>query len=148
MSFPQMPQMPQVPQQPATNFNNPNQPGNSDAGQNYNNRASSTEQQKLQRSVARGRKNAGALRAAIQTRSQREQWLKQFGLQLLTSSIELQLSRDFINSSLVSYPNGVRVPLAIFLKQADPVISDIANQINQNMLGIASNLEITNPNQY
>ncbi|GAB4145460.1 MAG: hypothetical protein OHK0017_05080 [Patescibacteria group bacterium] len=147
-NFPQMPR--QMPQAPAGGggFNNPNQPGNFDFSQAANQQTGFSEHQKTVRAVSRAKKNAGALKAAINTRAQLEQWLNQYGLKLVTSSVDLQLTKSFIASSSIVYPQGVRIPLELFLKQTAPAIQQLASQINQNMINIANHLDVVDPNQF
>jgi hypothetical protein len=125
----------------------PGMPNAADMGGAYNQTTGFSEQQKIQRSVAKSKRNAGVLKAVKLTRQQLEQWLAQFGLKLLTSSIELQMTHNFINSSYVIYPNGSQISLAMFLKQTDQNIQSIAAQINTQLSGIASQLEVVSPNQ-
>lgn len=144
-NIPSMP-MPQLPQIPAGgNVGNLNQMGNSDYGQN--NPRGFSEQQKIQRSVTRSKKNAGALKATINARLQLEQWLNQYGLKLITSSIDLQITLNFIEASKVIYPDGARIPLPIFLKQTDPSIQQLALEINSRVANIASHLEMIGPDK-
>ena len=112
----------------------------------FNQNSGFSEQQKIQRSVAKSKKNAGVLKAVKVSRQQLEQWLAQFGLKLLTSSVELQMTHNFINSSYVVYPNETKISLPMFLKQTDQNIQDMAHQISQQMVGIASHLEVMDPN--
>jgi len=153
--IPQMP--PQAPRAaprsaPSGGFNMPagGQPGGmpsgADMGAAYNQTTGFSEQQKIQRSVAKSKRNAGVLKAVKLTRQQLEQWLTQFGLKLLTSSVELQMTHNFINSSYVIYPNGSQISLVMFLKQTDQNIQSIATQINTQLAGVASQLEVVDPN--
>ena len=117
-----------------------------DTGGAYNQTSGFSEQQKIQRSVAKSKKNAGVLKAVKVSRQQLEQWLAQFGLKLLTSSVELQMTHNFINSSYVIYPDETKISLPMFLKQTDQGIQDMVHQISQQMVGIASHLEVMDPN--
>jgi len=120
-------------------------PSGADTGAAFNQTTGFSEAQKIQRSVARGKKNAAVLSSVKLSRQQLEQWLAQFGLKLLTSSVELQMTHNFINSSYVIYPDGSNVSLTLFLKQTDQNIQSIAQQISQHLSGIASQLEVIDP---
>ena len=153
--IPQMPpQAPRAAPRSAPNGGNfnmpaggqPGMPSGADTGAAYNQTTGFSEQQKIQRSVAKSKRNAGVLKAVKLTRQQLEQWLTQFGLKLLTSSVELQMTHNFINSSYVIYPNGSQISLAMFLKQTDQNIQSIATQINTQLAGVASQLEVVDPN--
>ena len=117
-----------------------------DTGGAYNQASGFSEQQKIQRSVTKSKKNAGVLKAVRLTRQQLEQWLAQFGLKLLTSSVELQMTHNFLNSSYVIYPDGSKISLPMFLKQTDQGVQNLAQQINDQMSGIASHLEVVDLN--
>lgn len=56
------------------------------------------------------------------------------------------MTHNFLNSSYVIYPNGSKIALPMFLKQTDQNIQNLAQQINHQMSGIASHLEVIDPN--
>lgn len=134
-----------MPPQPAS------APSSSDTGLNQPQLANipaATEQQKqIARSVARGRKIRAATSTVIQTRGQLVSYLRQNGLDLLTSSLEFQQTGDFITSSYVVYPShgNLKEPLVEFLRRY-PSLQEPILAIRDSLRPLQDQMQVRTPN--
>jgi hypothetical protein len=139
---PQMSGPQNIPQAPGGAMNNtPNMASNIPA--------SFEKQSQWARSVGRSHQIKAATSAVIQTRGQLVDYLKQHGMDLLTSSIEFQQTGDFILSSYVVYPqhNNQKEPLGDFL-QRYPFLQEGVLAIRDQLRPVQSNMQVITPKTY
>jgi hypothetical protein len=101
------------------------------------------------RSVSRSHQIKQATTTVIQNRSQLVTYLKQNGLDLLTSSIEFQESGDFILSSYVIYPshNNQKEPLSQFIQRYD-FLKEPVEKIRNSLRPVQGQMNILTRRKY
>jgi hypothetical protein len=137
---PILPPRPNLFQQSPTN--NPDNSNFNSLNQGFNGVSGFNEYQNNTATVSRTRSNRISLKLAIKIRHELEVWLKHHGLGIQTFAVDLQRTHSFIASSQIIYPNGQLVDLAVFLHHSDPVIQNIATQIEQQMIEISHRLNV------
>lgn len=129
------------------NGNNYNLEGNQGPAQQINYQPPSQEfQRQWSRSVARSVKIKAAATKVINTRAQFKKYLNQNGMDLYTSAVEFQQTKDFIFSSYVIYLNynGFQEPLSSFL-QRYPQLQQPVMQIRDRLRNVADDMEVISP---
>ncbi len=133
-----LPPTPQMPTQGGGNFN---------AAPNQANLPSAAEQQgQWAKSVARSASIRQAAGAVIKTRAQFKAYLKQNGMDLVTSAVEFQASGDFIASSYIEYMNhgGFKEPLTLFLSRY-PQLQQSAVEIRDRLRPVQGHMQVVTP---
>ncbi len=104
---------------------------------------SAESQKQWQRSIARAGQIKASTTKIIQTRKQLVDFLKQYNIQLLTSAVEFQQTRDFIASSYVVYLNynNFKEPLVAFLERY-PQMRESAEAVKNNLMSQGVSLNV------
>jgi hypothetical protein len=127
----------------------PSAPRSSPSGNGFNmpnlsNTVGSVEKENaVQSSVQRGKALKKTTSAIISTRSEFVSYLRQNGLDLLTSAIEFQESGDFVKSSYVIYTQhkNQMEPLALFITRY-PQLQESISQINESLKPYQASMKV------
>lgn len=134
-----VPPMPQMPAQVAGS-------GFGSAPNQINQPASTEQQGQWAKSVARSANIRQATGTVIKTRSQFKAYLKQNGMNLVTSAVEFQATGDFIASSYVEYINydNMSEPLGQFLSRY-PQLQQAAIEIRDRLRPVQGQMQVITP---